>query len=84
MENSEPLLLIGSPIDVGGGVKEQARRAVRNTVAPRTVLASHTFKFRRQFEPGTSSGLHEQVPKHVPDSDRQLLVWPKEPKESGA
>ena len=69
-ENSNPLLLIGSPIDSGEGDKEQTRAVLhlafilcilRNTSARVTVLSSHTF--------GNSGRFHEQVPRYVPDSD---------------
>ena len=43
--------------------------AARNTGAHWTVLPSHTFTFCRQLGSASNSGLHEQVPRHFPDSD---------------
>ena len=78
IENSKPLLLIGSPINPGGGDKERARggsalgihlRAVRNTTARGSVFPSRTLTFCRQFGTDNNGGFHEQVSRHVPDSD---------------
>ena len=82
--------LVENSVDDGGGDKEQAWAVLHwaficelyeITVAQSTVLSSHTFTFRRQLESGNNSGRHEQVPRHVPDSGRQLLDWPEEPWE---
>ena len=73
----EPLLLIGSPIDSGREDKERARVVLHLAficelyeiqVHGGSVFPSYTFTFRRQL--GTvSGGCHEQVPRHVSDSD---------------
>ena len=42
-----------------------------------SVFPSHTFTFRRQLGTDNNGGFHEQVSRHVLDSDRQRLVWPR-------
>ena len=39
----------------------------------RSVFPSHTFTFRGQLGAADSSGFHEQVPRHVPDTDRSFF-----------
>ena len=77
--NSKPPLLIGSLIDAGGEDEEQTNsggsapgihlRIIRSTSARGTVFSSHTFALRKELGPANSCGFHEQVPRHVPDSD---------------
>ena len=76
--NSKPLLLIGSPIDSGRGDRERARAVLHLAcncelyeiqVHGGPVFPSHTFPFRTQLGTVYSGGFHEQVPRHVPDSD---------------
>ena len=77
IENSKPLLLIGSPIDSGGGDKEQTRAVLHlaficeffDYKCARAVFSSHTFTFRRQLGPANSGGIREHLPRYVPDSD---------------
>ena len=72
---SKPPLLIGSPIDFGGGHKEQARAVLQlafvcelyETQVRRGGYFLHTFAFRRQLGSGNNGGLHEQVPRHILD-----------------
>ena len=44
-------------------------RAVRNTTARRLVFLSRTLTFCRQLGKVNSCGFHEQVSRHVPDSE---------------
>ena len=68
VENSKPLLLIGSPVGSGRENKERARgslhgvhlRGVRNTTTRWSVFPLGTVN---------SCGFHEQVSRHVPDGD---------------
>ena len=66
--HSIPLLLIGSPIDFGGGHKEQARAVLHlvficELYENRCVLSSHTFALRRQLRSANNGGIHELVPR---------------------
>ena len=75
VKNSKPLLLIGSPIDFGGGDKEQAHAILHLAfigelceikVRRGWYFPPHTFAFRRQLGSVNIGGLHE-VPRHIPD-----------------
>ena len=72
LENSKPLLLIGSPIEYGGGDKKQTRAVLHLAficelyeiqVRKGRYFSSHTFALRRQLGLGNSGGFHEQVPR---------------------
>ena len=61
--------------NAGGSALDIHVCTVRNTSARGTVFSSHTFAFRRQLGAANSGGFHEQVPRNVPNSDWQRLVW---------
>ena len=75
---------MGSPIDSdgedeansGGSAPGIHLLIMRITRPQGTVFSSHTHTFapRQEMGPANSCGFHEQVPRHVPDSDRQELV----------
>ena len=76
IENSKPLLLMGSPIDSDGeAISKLGRFCTWHSFVNytkykcATVFSSLTFALRQELGPAISCGLHEQVPRHVPDSD---------------
>ena len=77
MDNSKPLLLMGSPIDSDGDDEEQTRAVLRLAFicekmkykSRGTVFSSHTFALRKELGPANSGGFHEEVPRYVPKSD---------------
>ena len=89
VENSKPLLLIGSPMDSGRGDKERARAVLHPAFIWELYEIQvhgepyflHTFQFRRQLGTVYSGGFHEQVPRHFSDSDGPQFVWSKCPSQ---
>ena len=68
VENSKPVLLIGSPIDSGRGNKERARAVLHLAHGGRYFLDTHSHS-ARQLGTMYSGGFHDQLPRHVSDSD---------------
>ena len=76
IENSNPLLLVGSPIDSDGENEEQTRAVLHLAficelyeIQGHEFFFSHTFALSQELGPANSCGFHQQVPRHIPDSD---------------